>query len=305
MSIPSATLHNGFKIPLVGLGTWQAKKGEVGAAVRAALSCGYRHIDCAAVYDNEQEVGEAFQEVFSSEQGPKREEVFVTSKLWNTKHAAADVRSACEKTLSDLKLSYLDLYLIHWPLAFLPDSSKDQDGAMTLAPISLRETWQAMEKLVDDGLVRSIGVSNFNVQMLIELFTFARIKPAANQVELHPYLPQAGLVGFCQKHGVHVTAYSPLANSALNPNNPVLINEPVLATLAAKHNTTPANIAIRWSVERGVSAIPKSVSPARIAQNLAVGHFSLSEEDMAQVQTLSRGLRIVNPANFWGIPLFE
>lgn len=302
----TATLHNGHTIPLVGLGTWKSKPGEVGQAVKTALLEGkYKHIDCAAIYGNETEVGQALKEAFETEGGPKREEIFVTSKLWNTNHARDAVRPALEKTLSDLGLQYLDLYLIHWPVAFA--GGKDDDGSFKLAPISLRETWEAMEALVDAGLVRSIGVSNFNVQLLVDLLTYARIKPAVNQVEIHPYLPQPQLLAFCNKHNIHVTAYSPLGSSdspLRKADDPVVLNDATVASIASKYNKSSGAILLKYSEQRGISVIPKSVNRDRIVANNSISDFTLSQEDLDTLNNLPIKVRTADPNSWAKIPLF-
>lgn len=199
----SFTLNNGLTIPAVGLGTWNSvKEGEVQAAVAAAVSAGYRHIDCAWVYKNEKEIGVAFNEIFTSGT-VKREDMFITSKLWNDFHAKEDVEKMCRTTLSDLQLTYLDLYLIHWPVTGVEGEE--------LTP-TIKETWLAMEELVAKGLVKTIGVSNFSAKRLRAMKEYATIFPAVNQVELHPQWRQAELLTACAEMGVHVTAYSPLGS---------------------------------------------------------------------------------------------
>eukprot|EP00742_Colponemidia_sp_Colp-10_P005197 GILJ01005551.1.p1 GENE.GILJ01005551.1~~GILJ01005551.1.p1 ORF type:complete len:311 (+),score=49.46 GILJ01005551.1:28-933(+) len=301
MSALTAKLNSGHEIPLVGLGTWQAPAGEVGAAVKTALGLGYRHIDCAAIYGNEAEIGQAFEEVFA--QGViKREDVFITSKLWNTKHKREDVKPALLKQLSDLKLEYLDLYLIHWPMAFTEDHAKDENGSIKLLPIPLRETWEAMEQLVDEGLVRSIGISNFNIQLTNDLLSYARIKPAVNQVELHPLNVQQRLKDFCAARGIHLTGYCPLARSDASVN---VMENPTITTLASKYNKSPAAILIRWGVQRGTSVIPKSTKEERLRGNFDVFDFELTSEEQASITALDRKHRVVDPTSFWGVAIFE
>ena len=194
MGTRTVRLSNGASMPLLGLGTWQAPKGEVGAAVAAALKVGYRHIDCAAIYGNEKEVGVALAAALGS--GMRRKDVFVTSKLWNSEHAPEHVRAACVQTLADLQLEYLDLYIIHWPQQMAKTAGstaaipKDADGNVKYAYVPLLETWRALEALVDEGLVKAIGVSNFNAKQLGAICSSARIPPACNQVECHPYFAQ-------------------------------------------------------------------------------------------------------------------
>ncbi|XP_078417160.1 aldo-keto reductase family 1 member A1-B isoform X2 [Cetorhinus maximus] len=294
-------LHTGQKMPLIGLGTWKNPPGEVKEAVWNALKIGYRHIDCAAVYNNEVNIGEAFKEHVGADKMVKREELFVTSKLWNTKHHPEDVETSCCKSLEDLKLTYLDLYLIHWPHAFERGDDpfpKDPDGTIRYAYTDYKETWKAMEELVKKGLVKAIGLSNFNSRQIDDVLSIATIKPAVLQVECHPYLAQNELIAHCQKRGLVVTAYSPLGSPDRqwkDPDEPLLLDDANIKTLADKHGKSAAQIMLRWQIQRGVVAIPKSVNPARIAQNLQVFDFTLTEEEMKRIGTLSRNWRYIVP----------
>lgn len=284
-------------MPLVGLGTWKSKPGDVEQAVKAALEVGYRHIDCAAVYGNEKEIGQTLKAAF--EAGTvKREELFITSKLWNTKHAKEDVRPSCVQTLQDLGLDYLDLYLIHWPIGFQAGENnfpKDDAGNVLYASTSFLETWEAMEALVDEGLVRAIGVSNFNSKQLAEVLAASRKhKPAVLQIESHLYFTQKPLVAFAQAHGVVVTAYSPLGSPDrpwAKPTDPRLLEDSALHAIAAKYHKSPAQIAVRYQVQRGVVAIPKSISAHRLKENFEVLDFELSAEDFVAVEALNRNWR--------------
>ena len=210
-------MPSGLRMPLTGLGTWEAAKGQVGAAVAAALEAGVRHIDCAPVYRNEKEVGDAIARANIA-----RDELWVTSKLWNDRRRPEDVRAALEQSLRELQLSHLDLYLIHWPVCWAKNSIMKPDRRA-----SLRGAWETLEALVDEGKVRHIGVSNYNQQELEELLAYARIKPVVNQIELHPRLPQRALVEFCQARGVGVTAYSPLGRARAR-----LLEAPAIAQIA-------------------------------------------------------------------------
>ncbi|EFC36188.1 predicted protein [Naegleria gruberi] len=307
----SITLNNGTKMPIFGLGTWLSAPGEVSRAVEFALEQGYRHIDCAAIYRNEQEIGETFDRLFNTEKKFNRSDVYVVSKLWNTFHKKEHVRKACLQTLSDLKLDYLDMYLIHWPFNFKyvgddikKDENvfpKDENGKIAMEAVPLRETWEEMEKLVDDGLVKSIGISNFPIALVYDLLTYARIKPAANQVECHPYLNQRKLK---QALGdIALVAYSPLGH--FNESSPV--NNQTVKSLAEKLGKTPAQILLKWSTQRGCIVIPKSTKEERIIENSKIFDFELSSEDMESLEGLEKNnlTRTCDPINFWSLPLFD
>ncbi|XP_073695501.1 aldo-keto reductase family 1 member A1-A [Garra rufa] len=295
------TLSTGKQMPTVGLGTWKSAPGQVKQAVLAALDCGYKHIDCAAAYSNEREVGEALSERLGAGKPLKREDIFVTSKLWNTKHHPDDVEEACKKSLSDLRLSYLDLYLMHWPMAFKRGDElmpRRSDGTILYDDTHYRDTWAAMEKLVDQGLVKAIGLSNFNARQIDDILSIAKHKPVVNQVECHPYLVQTQLVCHCWSRGLAVTAYSPLGS----PDRPWvtsgeahLLDDPRVVGLAKRYNKTPAQVIIRWHVQRGVVCIPKSVTPSRIKQNIEVFDFKLTDEDMRVIESFNRNERLIIP----------
>lgn len=312
-------LSSGTTIPALGLGTWKSAPGEAGAAVKHALTrTGYSHIDCAAIYKNQAEIGEALTRVFDSG-ARRREDVFITSKLWNTHHKAGKVRAACETSLTDLGLSYLDLYLMHWGVATLPADTRpeasineslaqrlDDQGRVVVEYVSIAETWAAMEELVHAGLVRAIGVANFTAPMLANLLATATIRPAVNQIETHPYLQQTALIDFCTREGITVTAYSPLGSpqSQVDPDAPVLLTDPTIQAIAEAHSATPAQVLIRYTLERGLSVIPKSVSLERITGNADVFNWSLTNDERIQIDALERGMRVVDPSNLWKFPYF-
>lgn len=312
-------LNTGARMPIIGLGTWKSEPNKVGQAVEYALSeCNYHHIDCAAIYCNEKEIGNYLKKVFESEK-VKREDIFITSKLWNTDHRKDAVQKACEKTLSDLNLEYLDLYLMHWGVAIPPNEDPgsnpqgrlavtlDENGVLITEKVSVRETWEAMEKLVEIGLVKAIGVANFTTTMLIDLLSYAKIKPAVNQIELHAYLQQPELLEFCKYNNIVITAYSPLGSPGNSKDKgfPVLLEDKIVNEIAQSHNKTPAQILIRWAIQRETIVIPKSVTPERIKENVDVFDFELSESEMKQIANLDRNLRFVNPSIWWKIPYFQ
>lgn len=297
---PTLPLFSGASIPVVGLGTWNSPKGEVQKAVVAAIESGYRHIDCAAGYGNEAEVGAAVADVIS--RGiVKREDLFITSKLWVTKAHPEDVEGALNQSLTDLGLSYLDLYLVHWPYrltkgcAFPPPSRDDVtpfDDALFLL------TWRELEKAVDAGKTRHIGTSNMSGKRLAALLTKARIQPAVNQVEAHPFLAQRRMKALCDAHKIVLIAFSPLGSPArparlIEEGDPSPLFDETVLGLAGKYSVSAAQILVRWAVQRGTVTIPKSVTADRISENFKVFGFEIDAADMAELAKLDSGSRLI------------
>ncbi|MGV2942455.1 aldo/keto reductase [Mesobacillus sp. LC4] len=267
----TTTLHNGVKMPWFGLGVFKVQEGtEVVESVKAALKNGYKSIDTAAVYGNEEGVGQAIKEA-----GVSREELFITTKVWNADQGYETTLQAFETSMDKLGLDYLDLYLIHWPVAG-----------------KYKETWKALEKLYKDGKVRSIGVSNFHVHHLKDLMADAEIKPMVNQVEYHPHLAQTELLQFCKAEGIQMEAWSPLKQGEL-------LSEPTIVEIAEKYEKSPAQVILRWDLQNEVVTIPKSIKEHRIIQNADIFDFELTAEDMDVLNGLNKDERVgPDPDNF-------
>ena len=302
----SITFSNGDQMPIIGLGTWKSKPGEVYQAVLWAIEAGYRHIDCAAIYDNEKEVGNALDKAFKDGL-VKREDLFITSKLWNSSHRLDDVVPALKKTLKDLQLEYIDSYLIHWPVSFKKGISfaETREEFFTYGDVPLAQTWEGMEEAKNMGLAKHIGVSNFNITKLEEIIKSGRLAPEMVQVELHPFLPQNKLINFCKANGILLTAYSPLgsgdrAASSKKSNEPSLLENETVKELASKHGVTSAQILISYSVHRGIAVIPKSVNQGRIIQNLASIEVNLDEGDMEKLAKIGTDYRFIDGSFFTG-----
>ena len=296
---------NGDELDAIGLGTWKSEPGEVGRAVKTALDVGYRHLDCAAIYGNEAEIGTALDEYFE-ENELDRDQVWVTSKLWNNAHRPEDVKPALKQTLSDLKLDYLDLYLMHWPVAFksgLEGFPGSDDDYLSLDKIPLEDTWDAMVELREEGLIKHAGVSNFSITKLKDLIAKSDEVPEMNQIELHPHLQQDDLVNYCQVNDIHVTAYSPLGSKdrpdmLKRENEPSLLENELITSIAVKHNGTPAQVLIKWAVERDTAVIPKSTNPGRIEENFHSTNIELDEKDLKNLKKLDKHFRYVDGSVF-------
>jgi alcohol dehydrogenase (NADP+) len=296
--MPALPFANGDAIPALGLGTWRLRPELTAATVRSALELGYRHLDAAAIYGNEPQIGEALRQAFADGL-VRREELWITGKLWNDCHEPHEVRPALERSLADLGLEHLDLYLMHWPLAqrrgvAMASSPEEQ---LSLEQVPLAATWAAMEELVDQGLTRHIGVSNFSGAKLKALAAGARIRPEVLQIERHPLLQQNALLAWCRENGVVVTGYGPLGSSGAN-RPPLVLQHPQVVALAGQRGLTPAQLLLAWGIGCGTAVIPKSMQPARLAENLAAAGETLHRELMARLTALDEGRRLID-GSFW------
>ena len=297
---------NNDEMPMLGLGTWKSSKGEVYKAVREAINIGYKHFDCAWIYENESEIGDALNDAIKNGD-VKREELWITSKLWNNRHGKENVRTGIKDSLNSLNLDYLDLYLIHWSVALKPDVIFPQkpDDFYSLEEKPLTATWSGMEKCVEDGLAKHIGVSNFSVKKLKELITNSGIQPEMNQIELPPLLQQKKMLDFCKAKNIHLTAYSPLGSmdriqdfkAADEPN---LLENSVIKNIAENNKCMPAQVLIKWAIQRGTSVIPKSTNPERLKQNFEAQKINLSVNDMNKIAGLDKHYRFIK-GGFWAL----
>ncbi len=300
----SLTTRQGNVVPALGLGTWKMADGSAYPAVKSAIEMGYRHIDCAWIYGNQEAVGKAINQSIQSQQC-SRDELWITSKLWNDRHRPEHVVPAIKETLQQLGLERLDLYLMHWPIAqregvAVPESA---DDFLSLDEVPLVETWQALQECQQQGLTREIGVSNFSIKKLQQVLENCSIPPAANQVESHPLLPQNDLVNFCKENQILYTAYSPLGSPdrpdrSRQESDPVLLENEVINQIAGQHDATAAQVTLAWAVQRGTIAIPKSCTPENQKQNLLSQQIELSSEDMQAINDLDQHYRLLG-GQFW------
>ena len=304
----------GKSMPAVGLGLWKIDPSAVADAVYQAIKVGYRHLDSAADYGNEKEVGDGIARAIADGLCT-REELWVTSKLWNTYHRKEHVEAACCKSLADLGLDYFDLYLVHFPIAlryvdfndryppeWLFDPAAENAG-MQLDAVPLSETWGAMERLVEADLTRQIGICNYSASLLHDLMNYARIKPAMLQVEAHPYHTQEALLRTAQQYRIAVTAFSPLGALSyvsldMATAHDSVLNESVVIAAAQRTNVTAAQVVLRWGIQRGTAVIPKTSNPQRLVENLNLSEFSLSDDEMAAISGLNQNRRFNDPGVF-------
>ena len=303
-SVPHRKLYTGAEIPAVGLGTFGSDRftaKEIAEAVLGAATIGYRHFDCAVVYGNEKEIGVSFQKIMSS--GMRREELWITSKLWNDRHAEEDVIPACQQTLKDLQLEYLDLYLIHWPFPNHHAPGVDVDSrdphAIPYIHENYMKTWRQMEKLVEMGLVRHIGTSNMTIAKLKLLLRDAKIKPAANEMELHPHFQQSEFFKFCNDHQIAPIGFAPIGSPTRPdrdkaPGDTVDIEDPVIVKIAQRWNVHPAVICVKWAVQRGQIPIPFSIHAKEYWSNLkAAVTEPLTDEEMQAIAAIDKNNRLI------------
>ncbi|KAI9035932.1 putative aldehyde reductase (AKR1) [Aspergillus affinis] len=309
------TLNTGAKIPTLGFGTWQSAPGEVGEAVYHALKAGYRHLDLATIYQNQREVADGIKRAYKDVPGLKREDIFITSKLWNSQHHPDDVEKALDECLAELELEYLDLYLVHWPVTFkrgdnyfpLVANSSVEGGDVDIEDsISIVDTWKAMTKL-PKSKARAVGVSNHKKEHIEALIQATGVVPSANQIERHPVLQSNDLIEYCAQKGIHVTAYSAFGNNGFGV--PLLINRPEIKEVAESvakrvgHPVSGAHVILAWSQVGGVSVIPKSVTPSRIADNFK--EIELTPEEVAKVSELGKERRRYNTPYIANVPRWD
>ncbi|XP_069679203.1 1,5-anhydro-D-fructose reductase-like isoform X2 [Periplaneta americana] len=305
MAVPTVGLNNNIFMPVLGLGTSQAKPGEMLQVVKDAIDIGYRSFDTAKIYGNDHEVGEAIREKIAQDT-VKREELFVTNKLWCSYNREDLVVPNCKKTLEAMGLDYLDLYLIHFPTAlkegdhFLP---KDENDKIIYSDADYVDTWRGMEKCVELGLVKSIGLSNFNSQQIDRVLEIATIKPVVNQIECHPYLNQSKLINFCKEREIVIMAYAPFGRPGskvfyIRHDTPLLFEDPKLQGIASKHGKTVAQVILRYLIQHGVVPIPKSSNINRLQQNIDVFDFELSLDELATIDALDIDSRIFTYPHF-------
>jgi len=295
------TLYNGFSMPMLGLGTWHhGDQAEMTEAIKFAVQNGFRHIDCAYVYGNEKEVGVVFKDIIGEGKEVSRQDMFIAGKLWCTEHASDRVEAACRSSLADLGLEYFDLYIVHWPTGFLPGQGnvpRGEDGSVLFSGVTIEETWGAMERLVDSGLVRSIGLSNFNSRQVKKILDMARIRPAVLQVESNPRFNNECLRSFCAANSIVMVAFSPFGSPDLpwGAKLPHILADPTLKEIGARVGHSTAQVVLRWQIQRGVGVIPKSVILTELTDNLGVWGWELSKEDMKLVDGLETGVRKIVP----------
>ncbi len=295
---------NNIGIPALGLGTWKIHRGVAGQVIEAAIALGYRHFDCAPVYHNQPEIGAALGAALGSGR-VRRDEIWVTSKLWSNAHAPRHVRPALERTLLDLQLDYLDLFLIHWPVSIQAGIAfpKRPDHFISPDKLPLSTTWEAMEKMVKKGLCRYIGVCNCNKRRLQELQRHGTMPLAVHQIELHPYLQQRDMLAFCGQQGVVVSAYSPLGSGSQPSDRyiPPLLQHPLIGEIATQYKATPAQILLAWGLQRKTIVLPRSSRREHLQENLDAQKVRLEKAVLCKIDDLEENYRFLD-GRFWASP---
>ncbi|KAH6711771.1 putative NAD(P)H-dependent D-xylose reductase xyl1 [Leptodontidium sp. MPI-SDFR-AT-0119] len=311
----SIKLNTGHDMPQVGFGLWKVANATCADTVYNAIKVGYRLFDGACDYGNETEAGEGVARAIK-EGMVKREDLFIVSKLWNSFHDGDQVEKICRKQLADWGIDYFDLYIVHFPVAlkyvdpsvrYPPGWAVDGKDDVQTSNASIQETWQAMETVKEKGLAKSIGVSNFQGSLILDLLRYAKVRPATLQIEHHPYLVQPTLLALAKEQGIAVTAYSSFGPQSFielewqkAKDTPVLFEHPVIVAIAEKVKKTPAQVLLRWATQRGLAVIPKSNDPKRLLQNLEVTDFDIADEDLKAISGLDRHLRFNNPTDYLG-----
>jgi len=315
MPTPQIKLNSGYDMPQVGFGLWKVDNATCADTVYNAIKTGYRLFDGACDYGNEVEAGQGVARAIKDGL-VKREELFLVSKLWNSFHDGERVEPICKKQLADWGIDYFDLYYVHFPVAlkyvdpkvrYPPGWAYDGKDDVQLSNATIQETWTAMEGLVEKGLARSIAISNFQGSLILDLLRYAKVRPAVLQIEHHPYLVQPTLLRLAKEEGIAVTAYSTFGPSSFLElewqkarDTPLLFEHPTIASIAKKHNKTPAQVILRWATQRGLAVIPKSNSQHRLEQNLHVTDFDLASSELEEISGLDKHLRFNNPTDYLG-----
>ncbi|KAK5118338.1 NAD(P)H-dependent D-xylose reductase (XR) [Meristemomyces frigidus] len=315
-SAPTIKLSNGKEMPLVGFGLWKVDNATCAETVYNAIKTGYRLFDGACDYGNEKEVGQGIKKAMDDGL-VKREELFIVSKLWNTFHDKERVKPICKKQLEDYGIDYFDLYVIHFPIAlkyvdpsvrYPPSWQNEKGDAIEISKTPLSVTYAAMEELYEEGLIKAIGISNYNTALLLDLQRYAKTMPQCLQIEHHPYLVQQDLLNLCKELKLTITAYSSFGPASFlelemekAKNVPLLFDQQDIQAIAKKHNKSAGQVLLRWATQRNIAVIPKSNNPDRLAQNLDVCSFDLEQSEIEKISSLDKGLRFNNPLNY-GLP---
>lgn len=287
---------SGSEMPIIGLGTARAPRESLGLAVRYAIKCGYRHFDCAWLFGNEDIIGNAIKEAMTHDASLKREDFFISSKVWYSYNTLDKMRRCLDDTLRELKVDYLDLYVLQWPISFKDVAGVEPDHPYTPSEteIDFIEMYKNMEVFLKEGKIKNIGVSNFSIEQLKDVLNYCDTKPVTNQIELHPYLQNDEMSEFCKKNDILVSCYGPIgAGEQSNfPDKPALLENSCLVSIGKKYNKTSAQVCLRWAIQKGYVVLPKSVHNERILENIQVFDFELSPDDMRSIHNINEKLSV-------------